>query len=309
MRSFEEDFEKWEPHFERYREILKRRQKRIKPQKLFLRIEKFWTWLRERQILPQTLCPEHFIEYAKALDSGALCVNVETYSKCMKASFLSYARSWTHHLYKEGIFLQDPFLEFTPSHPKKTPYQRPLTQSQVWRILQLPDLSTPWGLRNQAILEVIYGSGLRISEVTALTLESVELGERVLHLQDTKNGWDRDVPLTRAAARSLERYLREGRHKLQGPRTGSGLWLTYHRRVLQPAALTDLAIDYSATLDFSFTMHGLRHACGSHLLDGGASLRHISELLGHSSLDSTSHYTKVRVMDLQRVHKQTHPRA
>jgi site-specific recombinase XerD len=130
----------------------------------------------------------------------------------------------------------------------------------------------------------------------------------LLNLRDTKNGWDRCVPLTRPATEILIRYLESGRPLLQGPRTGTGLWLTYHHKILTRDALVNLAGRFSARLGFKFTMHSLRHACATHLLEGGAHIRHIAELLGHSDLQSTSHYAKARVVELSRVHRQTHPR-
>ena len=95
---------------------------------------------------------------------------------------------------------------------------------------------------------------------------------------------------------------------MQGPRTGTALWLTFHRRVLQTETLTDLAIDYSARLNFKFTMHQLRHACATHLLEAGANIRLIAELLGHSDIESTGLYAKAQLKELQKVHERSHPR-
>ena len=95
---------------------------------------------------------------------------------------------------------------------------------------------------------------------------------------------------------------------MQGPRTGNALWLTYHRRVLQADTFTDLAGDYSARLDFQYTMHQLRHACATHLLEAGANIRLIAELLGHSDIESTGLYARAQLAELQRVHGRSHPR-
>lgn len=307
MNSFEESFDKWQPHFYQYRRLLKYRHKTRRPRKLFARVEKFWSFLRKEEILPDLLQPCHLQAYVQALRSGALCIQVERYSSSSVDSYLRAAKAWSRYLYQNGFIFQEPLIELAGLSPKKQ-IQSSLSKAQVRQILHLPDLSKPWGLRNRAILEVLYGSGLRISEAASLTLQSVELEERLLHLKNTKNGWDRSVPITRSAAASLARYLREGRHKMQGPRTGTSLWLTFHRRVLQTETFTDLAVDYSALLDFNFTMHGLRHACATHLLEEGASLRHIAELLGHTALESTGYYAKARLLELQKVHKRFHPR-
>lgn len=309
MSSFEQQFTRWEPHFEEYRRLLKYRHRTVSPRKVAVKVEKFWRFLRRRKILPQTLQPKHLEAYVRALKSGSLCVDVDHYRSFTVSVYYSAAALWSHHLYRKGFVLQDPRPDPRVARaPRKTLPSKPLTKDQVHRILQLPDLSKPWGLRDRAILEVIYGSGLRISEAASLTLGSIALEEHTLHLKNTKNRWDRCVPVTRPAASFLERYLQEGRHRMQGPRTGNALWLTYHRRVLQADTFTDLAGDYSARLDFKFTMHQLRHACATHLLEAGANIRLIAELLGHSDIESTGLYARAQLAELQRVHGRSHPR-
>ena len=309
MKSFEGRFEDWDGHFDHYRSILRKRNKTLKPHKIYSRVEKFWTWLRDNEILPSDLKKEHFVRYAADLKSGALCIETEQYSDSSLVIFLSHALAWVRHLYKTDIFLADPFEGLTTGKSfTKANYRPALTIDEVRQILRAPDLTVPWGLRNQAILEVIYGSGLRIGEAISLTLASVDLADRFLNLRDTKNGWDRCVPMTRPAAQSLERYIQDGRPKLQGSRTGNALWLSYHHEILTKETLTSLAAKYSEQTDIKFTMHGLRHACATHLLEGGADLRHIAELLGHENIESTAYYAQARIRELRRVHRETHPR-
>lgn len=303
-RAFE-----WEPHFEQYRRLLKLNRKERRTSRILFKIEKFWKWLGERTIQPSDLRPYHFVAYAQDLNSHKLCVEVEEYSPATVAIYLGAAKAWTQHLTKTGFLLQDPFVEFDAGHPKKPIYQRSLSKVQVCRILNSADTTTPWGLRDQALFEVIYGSGLRIGEASALTLESLDLGQRLLNLRNTKNGWDRCVPLTKAAWKSLIGYLNSGRPELSGPRSGSSLWLNYKGEPLSCHAPVTLAARTSAALGFKFTMHGLRHACATHLLEGGASLRLIGELLGHSNIESTTHYARACLDELKNVHFRTHPRS
>jgi integrase/recombinase XerD len=308
VKSFEEEFEDWQGHFDHYRSILKQRHKTLKPQKIYSRVEKFWTWLHDNQILPSDLKRDHFLRYASDLKSGALCLETEQYSKQSLVIFLNHALAWVRYLYKADIFLSDPFEGLTTGHSFQAGYKPSLTVEEVRQILQAPDLTVPWGLRNQAILEVIYGSGLRIGETASLTLQSVDLADRFLSLRNTKNGWDRSIPITRPAADSLQRYIQQARPKLQGPRTGNALWLSYHHEILTKDTLTSLAAKYSEQTGIKFTMHGLRHTCATHLLEGGAGLRHIAELLGHENIESTAYYAQARIRELQRVHSETHPR-
>ena len=309
MTSFEERFAEWEGHFDHYRAILKKRHKVRRPKKIYSRVEKFWDWLRDNRILPSDLKKEHFIRFAQELKSGQLCIDTERYSQASLSIFLNHALAWSRYLYKADVFFSNPFEGLVSGlNIQKGTYTSCLTKEEILQILQAPDLTVPWGLRNQAILEVIYGSGLRIGEAITLTLQSVDLADRFLSLRNTKNGWDRSVPLTLSAARSLERYILHGRPELEGPRTRGHLWLSYHREVLTKDTLTSLAAKYSKETNIKFTMHGLRHACATHLLEGGASLRYIAELLGHEDLGSTSYYAKAQIQELQRVHRETHPR-
>ena len=309
MSSFEQQFSLWEPHFEEYRRLLRYRHKGPQPRYIIGKVEKFWRYLRRRKILPQTLQSSHLEAYAQALKSGSLCIDVEHYRDSTVKTYLSVATLWSRHLYRRGFVLQEPLPDprVSPSL-RKVSSQAPLSKDQVQRILELPDLSKPWGLRDRAILEVIYGSGLRISEAASLTLESLDLDSRTLHLKNTKNNWDRCVPIARPAASFLLRYLQEARHHMQGPRTGTALWLTFHRRILQTETLTDLACNYSDQLDFKFTMHQLRHACATHLLEAGANIRLIAELLGHSDIESTGLYARAQLGELRKVHRRSHPR-
>lgn len=307
-RDFETEFAAWEPVFADYRSVLRVRHKTDKPQKIYSRVEKFWDWLRANEILPQELRARDFVRFATELESGSLCKETKGYSRQSLTIFLNHALAWTRYLSSKGRLLRDPFEGFSAGKFERKVFTSALAKEDVFQILQAPDLSVPWGVRNQAILEVIYGSGLRIGEAASLTLESLDLGERTVSLRNTKNGWDRTVPLTRSGLRSLVRYITEARPAMQGAKTGSALWLSYHHGVLTKDTFTGLAGHYSRQLGIDFTMHGLRHACATHLLEGGASLRHIAELLGHENLESTSYYAKARVEELRKVHQRTHPR-
>jgi integrase/recombinase XerC len=183
-----------------------------------------------------------------------------------------------------------------------------LSIDQVKTILIAPDGVTPQGLRDRAILEVAYGSGLRLGELADLSLGTLDLGERTLILRNTKSGWDRVVPLTRPACEALERYLTEGRHYLSGPLSGSALWLSSRYLPMAYSSYDEIPRRCGRRLGFSFTMHQLRHACATHLLEGGASLPDIARLLGHESLDSTEIYARARFDELRQVHSQAHPR-
>lgn len=307
-RNFEPEFQAWQPHFTSYRRLLRRRLKDPRPYQAAFKIEKFWDWLQKTRTLPTDLTPYHFVCYTRALQSSALCVEVESYAQATISLFLGAAKAWTHHLYKEGLLLQDPFFDFSANHPQKSLYGKSLTVEQVKKILAYPSTSTPYGLREKAILELLYGSGMRCGEALSLTLESLDLNRRLVSLRDTKNGWDRVIPITKSAKTYIVDYLQQARPYFQKARSGHAIWLGYHGRPLGHQAMIYLTARISDQLGFKFTTHSLRHACATHLLEGGASVRAIAELLGHSALASTAHYAKARVMELQRAHGRAHPR-
>ena len=308
MRSFEERFAAWESRLEAYRAHLRRRYRNRRPNQSCHGVEKLWAWLREREVIPDELEPSHFVAYCQDLESGRLCKRATAYESAVQGNYRWQALAWTKHLYRVGQLVLDPFAGFSPGMGRRRFSKEVLTVDQVESILLVPDGTTPQGLRDRAILEVAYGSGLRKGELSELSLGSVDLSERTLIIRNTKSSWDRVVPLTHPACEALERYLSDGRHHLSGPLTGSALWLSSHYRPLSYASHDQIPRRCRRHLNFSFTMHQLRHACATHLLEGGARLPDIARLLGHESLDSTEIYARVRLEELRRIHALSHPR-
>jgi site-specific recombinase XerD len=308
VRSFEEGFAAWEERLESYRAHLRRRYRNRRPKKSCYGIEKFWSWLAERQIVPDELEPAHFGVYCRDLESGRLCKAAEAYTPRVLGYFRWQALLWTRHLFREGQLVLDPFAELSPNFGRRRFSKEALSIDQVRELLNAPDGSSPQGLRDRAILEVAYGSGLRLGELAELGLGSLDLGEQTLILRNTKSGWDRVVPLTRPACAALERYLTDGRHHMSGPLAGSALWLSSRYRQMSYLSFDEIPKRCRRQLGFGFTMHQLRHACATHLLEGGARLPDIARLLGHESLESTEIYARARLEELRRVHAEYHPR-
>ena len=304
MRSFEE----WEGHFAAYRKLLRQKKRADNPNKTCFHIEKLWTWLRDNDILPNELEPAHYARFSRELEDGELCKAVERYAAATIADFKGQALCWTRHLAARGLIIRDPFEEFLPGHPGRSIRGRALSVEEVKEVLDCPDIDCPLGMRDQAVFEVAYGSGLRLGELARLQLESVELSERTVNLKDTKNGWDRCSPLTEKACRSVIRYLSKGRPELWGQRAGSALWVNVRGEPFTKSGIAALPARYRERLGFRFSMHDLRFTCATHLLEGGARLPDIAKLLGHECLTSTQIYTRARVEELRRVHSSAHPR-
>ncbi len=186
-----------------------------------------------------------------------------------------------------------------------------LTPEEVGRLLKVhAESAIPLERRDQCILEVLYASGLRVSEAASLRLASLNFEQGVLRVTG-KGGRERMVPLGRPAQKALEGYLREVRPKLDRQGGAPQLFLSHRGRPLTRERIWRIVKDtaLAAGITKEVYPHMLRHSFASHLLAGGADLRVIQELLGHSSISTTQIYTHVTAGRLGEVHRQFHPRS
>lgn len=186
-----------------------------------------------------------------------------------------------------------------------------LTIAEMRRLLAQPNTSLREGIRDRALLEVIYSTGLRIGEVMALTVYDVDLGAGLLSVRSGKGGKGRVVPLGKEATRWLREYLeriRPRKNRLH-PHERT-LFLTYLGTPFSLPTWQRQIHQYAkaAKIRKPVTAHVLRHTCATHLLEAGADLLAIKELLGHRSLKTTQQYTRVRPIQVKAMHQQTHPR-
>jgi integrase/recombinase XerD len=214
-------------------------------------------------------------------------------------------------LYKRGEVLVDPAagLEL-PRGPRHLP-RGIMTPPEVRRVLNEPDMDTPLGLRDKAILEVLYSTGIRNAELRALAVNDADILNQELHIRQGKGGKDRVVPLGEVAARIVNAYVKESRPRLLKGRPDTGhLFVSVGGRPLLAGNLVWAVCKYvrRAKLKKHVTPHAFRHTCATHMLRGRAGIRHIQELLGHRSIATTQIYTHVEVGDLKREHRRTHPR-
>lgn len=222
---------------------------------------------------------------------------------------LSTLRGFFGFLTKSGLVTLDPTADLElPKRPKSLP-KNILTKKEMGKLLGLPDLKTPLGIRDRAILEVFYSTGIRASELCNLTLHDIDLAKGELRVNQGKNAKDRVVPLGEVACDYLELYLRNARKKL-APSGQPILFVTKSGKQFRYTTLSFLItrLGQKAGLPKHIASHNLRHTCASHLLKGKADIRYIQEILGHASLATTQIYTKVEIADLKKVHRHCHPR-
>jgi len=211
-------------------------------------------------------------------------------------------------LEKEGTIRGHPVPSFFQDRPSlKLPHS--LSRQDVERLLRQPDASEPLGSRDQAMLELLYASGLRVSELISLQVHQIHLEGDYLTVRG-KGAKVRLIPFGRWAREKLLRYLKEIRPRLLKGRTSSFLFLTRSGRGLTRQAFWKLIRRYAlaAGIEKRVSPHTLRHSFATHLLEGGADLRSVQSMLGHSDISTTQIYTHVNRAYLKEVHRRYHPR-
>lgn len=219
-------------------------------------------------------------------------------------------RSFFRFLKTEGYVAQD-VAEALPL--SRTPHTLPrtvLTPEEARKVIETPDTSCLLGYRDRTILETLYATGIRKSELMNLTVNDVNLEEGVLRINGGKFNKDRVVPLTRLACSFLETYLKAIRPALLQGRVSDRVFISQRAAPLSKNALGEVIEKYArmAGLNKHVTCHIWRHSCATHLVKNRANLRHVQELLGHRDLSTTERYLHLTIADLKETHRQFHPR-
>ncbi len=233
----------------------------------------------------------------------------QRYSPRSTARSLSALRMFYADRIRRGARGDDPVaLLDSPKQPRSLP--KALAEGQVEALLAAPDTDTGEGLRDRAMLELMYACGLRVSELVGLPATALNLRQGVLRVRG-KGDKERLVPLGAEAQHWLERYLREARPQLAGKRTLEALFLTSRGEAPTRQAFWTLVKRHAALAGIDparVSPHALRHSFATHLLNHGADLRALQMLLGHSALSTTQIYTLVAREQLKSLHARHHPR-
>jgi integrase/recombinase XerD len=224
------------------------------------------------------------------------------------ARLLSSVRSYYRFLLDRGVIAQDPSARL--EHPRlgrRLP--RSLSEQQVDRLLGAPAVATVIGLRDRAMLEVLYATGLRVSELVTLALTGVNVRQGVVRVVG-KGGRERLVPLGETALDWIARYLTEARPALVRGRSSDVLFPSLRGGAMTRQTFWHAIKRYArlAGIETSISPHTLRHAFATHLIDHGADLRAVQMMLGHADLSTTQIYTHVAQARLQALHRAHHPR-
>jgi integrase/recombinase XerD len=226
-----------------------------------------------------------------------------------RARMISALRGFYRFRLREGLIGDNPVeLLEAPRLPKALP--KTLTEEQVERLLAAPDLSARLGLRDVAMLQVLYATGLRVSELVHLELANLRLDEGYLVVFG-KRSKERPIPLGRVANSALRQYIAEERLLLLGERQSPYVFVTQRGGAMTRQGFWKLLKGYArkADINVEFSPHTLRHSFATHLLAHGADLRSVQIMLGHADLTTTQIYTHVSRERLRQLHAQFHPRA
>jgi integrase/recombinase XerD len=224
---------------------------------------------------------------------------------------LSSLKSFFKWLTEENYLLYNPASELKlPKPPKKLP-RTILSEDVMTDLMNQPDITTPDGLRDRTLLEVLYSCGLRRTELANLKIYDIDLKRSVLSVREGKGGKDRLLPLGERTLSWLTIYLHDVRDQLAGPLDDERLFITDYGEPFNGGILGRLVKKYmkQAGIDVTGSCHLLRHAMATHMLEHGADIRFIQAMLGHDDLNSTQIYTRVSVEKLREIHHATHPAA
>jgi len=261
----------------------------------------FVEYLGKRAINPQDVTPQVISDYIVRLTGS--------FSKATVARRISAVRMFFRFLASEGIIPSSPArLLKTPTLSRRLPGV--LSVAEIERLLLGPDPSTAKGLRDRAMLEVLYGTGLRVSELIGLKISDVNLEAGFLRTVG-KGQRERMVPLGRKAIEALREYLAHSRPILLKKGAGTPtLFLNARGRALTRQGFWKILKDYARKVGIikKLSPHSLRHSFASHLLEGGADLRSVQILLGHADIATTQIYTHVTRERLRQIHRKFHPR-
>lgn len=228
---------------------------------------------------------------------------------------LRSVKNLTAFLKQRGQLLIDPCENLPILHTPKALPKGVLSNAQVMKLLRMCDLSDPFGFRDRAIMETLFSCGLRGRELCRLTIYDPDFEKRTLRVLQAKGRKDRVVPIGKAALEYLREYIAKVRPIIlkngQGNRA-NGAAALFHSRTGTPLKTDTLwkiirAYRKNANLSQAVTTHSFRHACATEMLKGGASVRHVQEMLGHADITTTQIYTHLAKADLQKIHQKTAP--
>ncbi|MGI9887331.1 site-specific tyrosine recombinase XerD [Vibrio chagasii] len=266
-------------------------------------LSKLLTWMEQNNYRLD------FISLSGLQDYQSWLVDAD-FKQTSRARMLSAIRRLFQYLHREKVRADDPSaLLISPKLPQRLP--KDLSEEQVDALLDAPDPNDPIELRDKAMLELLYATGLRVTELVSLTMENISLRQGVVRVIG-KGGKERLVPMGENAVDWIESFIEQGRPQLLGENSSDVVFPSKRAKQMTRQTFWYRIKHYAVVAGIDTELlspHVLRHAFATHLLNYGADLRVVQMLLGHSDLSTTQIYTHVATERLKQIHTQHHPRA
>jgi integrase/recombinase XerD len=267
----------------------------------------FLTWAAERELTRATQITRPILEAYQRWLSKYTKADGKRLGWSTQLSRLSSIKDWFRWLTKRDVILHNPASELEMPRQEKRLPGAALSASQLAALMALPNVADPLGLRDRAMLETLYSTGMRRAEVCHLELPDFNAERRTIHVRRGKGKKDRMVPVGEQAVQWIEKYLTHARPRLCLDTRTQAVFLTGYGGPFNPDVLSRYVSKWMREAGVPGSCHTLRHTCATHMLDGGADIRFIQQLLGHESLETTAIYTEVSIRQLQDVHRRCHP--
>ena len=244
-----------------------------------------------------------------ALTAFVLDLHERGYSDKTKTRKVASTKALFGFLLEEGVIDKNPMEDFaSPGVGESLP--ETLSVEEIDALLSVEEAATPMSLRDRAMIEIMYATGVRVSELVSLDIDDVDLDENFVRCMG-KGSKERIIPVHDEAVEAVRVYLQDGRESLAGPAAGRALFVSRKggRLTRQALWLILKGRAQAAGIERKITPHTLRHSFATHLLIGGAQLRHVQELLGHASITTTQVYTHLTSEHVRAQYESSHPRA
>jgi integrase/recombinase XerD len=269
----------------------------------------FLLWAKERELKdPQAITKPILESYQRYLwrwkKKNGKPLGIST-----QRSRLSALRDYFSYLSKQNHLLANPASELEMPRQEKRLPQESLSLHEVKQLLNIPDVLDPLGIRDRTILELFYSTGMRRGELAKLEITDLNQERQTLQIRQGKGHKDRVVPVGDRALHWLVKYLENVRPRLLLSPNEKALFVTSYGEAFNPDVISRMVSKFIKQADIGKpgSCHILRHSCATHMLEGGADIRFIQQLLGHEKLETTAIYTHVSIEQLKAVHSKTHP--
>jgi integrase/recombinase XerD len=271
----------------------------------------FFNWAAERDLTGASQITRPILESYQRWLWRCPKANGQRLGWSTQREHLGTLKDFFRWLTRRDVILHNPASELELPRMEKRLPQAVLTLPEVERLLAVPDVTDPLGIRDRTMLEMFYSTGIRRTELCRIDQPDVNTERRTLHVRLGKGKKDRVVPIGTRAVHWLELYLKEVRPRLCLDTRTQALFLTGYGGPFNPDVVSRMVAAWLARagLKRKGCCHILRHTCATHMLENGADIRFIQQLLGHEKLDTTAIYTEVSIKQLQEVHARCHPSA